>query len=331
MKTRFVLFVGMCMVVGIGMVSCSPAAAKSEPIVESTPEVAEQAIEAPAEVPTVAPTTVPDPSVDPEAAVVLNMIERVNAEDYAGAADFLADDMMAYFTGMPPTGMEIYWGKDQFQTFLEECCTGQNFKWEVIPVQVKDGVVFTNSKTWMDFTRSLGVAPNSWHELFEVKDGKITLYVSTITKEALESFKPAIFEAIPELAASVEPPAETGETPVSEVNVVITNHTCVYDGPMTLQEGELVVNVDVEDDRFARYAVSFFTLEEDKDVLDLMATTRDSGPPSWADMTFLRELEPGKSQTYNSTYVEEGLLYMICWAGPPDIAIGNAGPFVVKK
>ena len=323
MKTRFVLFVVLCMVVGIGLVSCSPAA--------NEPAQAAEVVEKPLESPTEVTVPVPEPTVDPAAAVVATMIERANAEDYTGAAELVADDMMAYFIGMPPTGMEIYWGKEQFQTFLEECCTGQNFEWEVVPQRVEDGVVYAESKTWMDFTRELGVAPNSWHELFKVKDGKITLYVSTITEEALANFKPAIFEAVPELAAAMQLPAETDETPVSEVHVVITNHTCAYDGPMTFQEGELVVNVDVEDDRFDKYAVTFFTLDEGKDLLDLMASTNNPSPPSWVDTVFLKELDPGESQTYGGLYVEEGLLYMVCWGGPPDIAIGNAGPFVVQK
>jgi len=327
MNTRFVSFVVLSLVVGIGLVACSPAASQAAQTTEPAPQVVEQPVEAPTEV----PTTVPEPTVDPAVVVVLTMIERVNAEDYAGAAELVADDMMAYFIGMPPTGMEIYWGKEQFQTFLDECCTGQNFEWEVVPERVEDGVVYAESRTWMDFTRELGVAPNSWHELFEVKDGRITLYVSTITEEALANFKPVILEAIPELAAAVQPPAKTGETPVSEVHVVITNQTCAYDGPMTFQEGELVINVDVEDDRFDKYALTFFTLAEDKDLIDLMASTSNPGPPSWADTVFLKELDPGESQTYKGLYVEEGLLYMVCWGGPPDIAIGNAGPFGVQR
>jgi hypothetical protein len=327
MKTRIVVFVVLYIVVGIGLVSCSSAANEPARAAEAAPEVVEQAVESPTE----APTAVPEPTVDPAAAVVLTMIERVNAEDYAGAAELVADDMMAYLIGMPPTGIEIYWGKEQFQTFLEECCTGQNFEWEVVPQRVEDSVVYTESKTWMDFTRELGVAPNSWQELFEVKDGKITLYVSTISEESLANFKPVIFEAVPELAAAVQPPDETGETPVSEVNVNIKNQTCTYDGPMTIQEGELVINMVVEDSRFDKYAVTFFTLEEGKDMLDLMASTNNPGPPAWSDTVFLKELDPEESETYKGLYVKEGLLYMVCWGGPPDTAIGNAGPFVVVR
>jgi ketosteroid isomerase-like protein/predicted small lipoprotein YifL len=332
MRTQFKLLTVMLLIVLLSVAGCTSAA--SQPVV--MPEAAEVPTEMTTDVsePT-APSTgsgqvVPEPTVDQAATVVMDMIARTNAEDYAGAAELVADDMMAYFIGMPPTGMEIYWGKEQFQTFLEECCTGQNFVWEVVPEQVEDGVVYAESKTWMDFTRELGVAPNSWHEIFVVKDGKITLYVSMITEEALANFKPAIFEAIPELATAIQPPIVTDEAPATEVAITIANSTCAYDGPMTLQAGELPVNVDVQDQNWEKYAVSFFTLDEGKDMLDLMASTYRDGPPSWSNMVFLKELNPNESQTFNNFNVKEGLLYMVCWAGSPDIPIGNAGPFVVK-
>jgi hypothetical protein len=192
-------------------------------------------------------------------------------------------------------------------------------------------VVYAEAKTWMDFTRELGVTPNSFHEIFVVEDGKVRLYVSTMTEEALANFKPVLYEAIPELAAAVQPPVASNETPASEITVTITNSTCAYSGPMTFQEGELIINVDVQDQRFEKYAVTLFTLDEGKDLVDLMASTHNPGPPSWSDMVFYKELGPGESEMYKSLLVKEGLLYLVCWAGPPDIAVGNGGPFVVQK
>mgnify|MGYP006944232717 CR=1 FL=1 len=43
-------------------------------------------------------------------------------------------------------------------------------------------------------------------------------------------------------------------------------------------------------------------------------------------MPFFRALTPGYRITYTGLNVEDGLLYMICWAGTPDTPIGNAGP-----
>ncbi|MBX3060721.1 MAG: nuclear transport factor 2 family protein [Anaerolineae bacterium] len=326
MKNQLKLPMVIGLLVVLALVGCSGSGSQAAPTPVPVATAAATAVPTATSEP-VAPT----PAIDPATAVVLEMIARVNAEDYAGAAELVADDMMAYFIGLPPTGMEIYWGKAQFQTFLEECCTGQHFVWEAVPERVEDGVVYTESKTWMDFTRELGVAPNNWHEVFVVKDGKITLYVSTVTEESLAKFKPILYEVMPELATAVQPPPESDETPVSEVTITIANNTCAYDGPMTLQAGQLIVNAEVQDQNWEKYAVSFFTLDEGKDLIDLMATThyKASGPPSWSHFGFLEELGPNERQTYTYLQVEEGLLYMVCWAGPPDTAIGNAGPFVV--
>jgi hypothetical protein len=297
-------------------------------------EQSEQKENTPAPAPTQDPTATPEPTKAPEptaepevkedpAAVVLEMIARANAEDYAGAAELVADDMMAYFIGLPPTGMEIYWGKEQFETFLVECCTGQHFEWEVGPMTGKDHLVFAEAKTWMDFTRELGVAPNTWTEVYEVQDGLITLYTSTITEEALAKFRPALSAVMPE-AFAVPPPSD--EPPVSEITVTLANNTCSVDGSMNLKAGELTVNVDVQDKDWDKYAVTLFTLDDGKDMLDLMAST-PGGPPEWTDMVFNKEFVTGDSETFKGTTVEEGPLYLICWAGTPDTPIGNAGPF----
>ncbi len=319
MKTRYKVFAVMFFIIVLSVVGCTSTVSQTSPTPGRTPEVDV--------LPTATQPVEPTPTVEPAVAIVIEMVERVNAEDYAGAAELFADEAMVYLIGMPPTGMEIYRGKEQFRTFLEACCTGQNFVWEVTPGHVEDGTVFVEAKTWMDFTRELGVAPNSFHEVFVVRDGKITLYASTMTEEALAIFKPVLREVMPELFEVTLP---ENETPASEVTVTIADGTCAYDGPMTLQAGELTVNVAVQDQRAEKYAVSFFTLDADKDKIDLMASTNRSGPPSWSEMVFLKELAPNESQTYKGFYIEEGLLYMICWAGSPDIPVGNAGPFVVK-
>lgn len=77
------------------------------------------------------------------------------------------------------------------------------------------------------------------------------------------------------------------------------------------------------------YALTFFNLKDDKDILDLMASTSGT-PPSWANMLLMEELEPGKSATYTFT-AEKGPVYMICWSQPPALPIGNAGPIEVKE
>jgi hypothetical protein len=51
-------------------------------------------------------------------------------------------------------------------------------------------------------------------------------------------------------------------------------------------------------------------------------------PPSWSKNVFFEELFPGESQSKKFT-AKEGNLYLVCFSKPPDLPIGNAGPFVV--
>ena len=160
------------------------------------------------------------------------MAERLNAGDLEGSLGYFADDSVTYFVGMPPTGIEIYRGKEGIRPIWEECI-GSHFKMEVEIVSVVGDVVNAKSKTWHDFTRQLGVAPNEFVETYVVKDGKIAVYSSTLTLEALAKFKPAL--------AAVMPPEPTAvpstDTPVSEINVIISDDTCSYEGSMVLQAG----------------------------------------------------------------------------------------------
>jgi ketosteroid isomerase-like protein len=279
-----------------------------------------------------APATQPPPTQPPAKAgdsplakTVLEMAERLNAGDLEGSLNYFADDSVTYFVGMPPTGIEIYRGKEGIRPIWEECISS-HFKMEVEIVSVIGDVVNAKSKTWHDFTRQLGVAPNEFIETYVIKDGKIAVYSSTLTLEALAKFKPAL--------AAVMPPEPTAvpstDTPISEINVIISDDTCSYEGSMVLQAGEIKVHVDATGEDKKTSGLTFFTLDPGKDILDLMATTPLPSPPSWSDMLTLWEMRPGTSQT-NTLTVEKGPLYLVCWSKPPDLAVGNVGPFEVKK
>jgi len=326
MKNLFFTFIVTIFVVTFGISGCTSQSIQPTPTPTTSPPTALPPTIVP---PTTAPS-VPEVKTDPVSSIVEEMVAQVNAGNFTEASEYFSDDAMIYLVGMPPTGMEIYWGKGQFRTFLEECCTAQNFEW-VIDIKSEDnGLVFAEAKTWMDFTRELGVAPNSFHEYFVVQDGKITLYYSTMTESTLANFKPVLLEAIPELAEVMQPAFDPNETPMNEINVTIANNTCSYEGPMTLEAGALTVTVDVQDERFDKYAVAFMTLSKGKDLVDLMASTYNSGPPYWSHVVFLKELNPGENQTYKSFNVSKGSLYLVCFAQPPALPIGNAGPFDVR-
>jgi ketosteroid isomerase-like protein len=264
------------------------------------------------------------PTVNPNSATVLAMVERMNAGDLEGSLAYFADDARIYFIGMPPTGIEVYRGKEQIRPIWEDCINN-HFKWEVAIDSVLGDIVQVKAKTWHDFTRQLGVAPNEYTDIYQVKDGKITTYASTMTEQSLAKFKPALAEIMP--PDPVAPPSE--ENPVSALTITISDGTCTYDGPMTLQAGEVRVTWNIKDQDKDDYALTFFNLDAGKDLTDLMAMTTGY-PPSWSTELTEWEQGPGTSQSHSFT-IQKGPVYLICWSKPPDIPIGNVGPFEVKE
>jgi hypothetical protein len=334
MKTRLIQLTVFLTILVLGVAGCTnpatqppptqaavPEATATQPPPTQTPAPEATATQAP---PTEAPVVQATPTVNLPAATVLKMVERLNAGDVEGSLAYFTDDAMLYIVGLPPTGMEVYQGKEQLRSFWEDNVSN-HFQWEVEISSVVGDVVTAHVKTWHDFTRELGVAPLEWIDVYEVKNGEITTYAGTITEEALARLKPALAEVMPP-----EPPAApSSETPVSEMTVTIAGGTCTTDSPMVLQAGEVQVTLDVQDQDNELYALTFFTLDPDKDVLDLMASTVGAGPPSWSDMILFEELASSQTGTYSMT-VEEGPVYGVCWSQPPDLPIGALGPFTVS-
>lgn len=319
MKTRLNQLIMTLMILVLSIAGCTNPATQPPPPQTPVPEAT--ATQPP---PTETSVVQATPTASLPSATVMGMVERMNAGDLEGAMAYWADDAVVYFFGLPPTGTEIYKGKEQIRSVFEENVTS-HLQWEVDIRSISGDEVNSRAKTWHDFTRQLGVAPIEATEVYLIHDGKIVTYGWTVTEESLARLKPALAEVMPP-----EPPAApSSEKPVSELTVTISGGTCSYDGPMTLQAGEVTVTMDVQDQDKELYALTFFTLDADKDFLDLMASTAGSGPPSWSDMILLQELGPGKNETYSFT-VEEGPVYGVCWSKPPDLAIGAVGPFAVS-
>lgn len=276
--------------------------------------------------PTPAPTSPPaTEQTQPTAPEVIEaMVASMNAGDVEGSLAYFADDAVAYIIGLPPTGMEVYAGKEQIRVLWQDS-VANHFQWEVNISSMDGNIVFVKAKTWHDFTRQLEVAPLEYSDVYEVKDGKITTYGTTITAEALARFMPAFEEVVP----PDEPAAPSTATPVSEMTIIIEGGTCTLKNPAPLKAGEIKVTLNIKDQEKELYALTIFNLSPDKDMLDLMASTVGM-PPSWADILLFEESEPGTNNTYTFT-VEKGPVYMICWSKPPDLPIGNAGPIEVKE
>ena len=312
MKTRFIIF----MILVLGMAACTAPATQSP--ATQVPPTNPPATQLPPTQPPVKPTSTPNPNKE----LVLNMIERLNAGDVEGSLAYFADDAIAYLMGFPPTGIEVYAGKEQIRLLWEDS-VANHFVWEVsLPMSYGDNVN-VQTKTWHDFTRAIGVAPLEYSDVYEVRDGKIITYGSWLKEESLARFRPAFAEVVPPEPTPLPP----SEPPVSEMTVTIAAGTCKTDNPPALKAGEVTVTLDVQDKDNSLYALTLFTLDDGKDFLDLMVSTAGS-PPAWADILLLEELGPGERATYTFT-VEKGPVYLVCWSKPPTLSIGNAGPFWV--
>lgn len=262
------------------------------------------------------------PQTDLNSEVVLNMVERLNAGDVEGSLAYFADDATAYLMGFPPTGIEMYKGKEQIRSLWQDSADN-HFEWEVEVDSAYGDMVNLRTKTWHDFTRQLEIAPLEYVDVYQVIDGKIKTYGSWLTEESLARFKPAFAAAVPP-----EPTTTPfSGTPGSELTVTTVGGTCTIDGPAALKAGDVKVNWNVQDQDKSKYALTLFTLDAEKDLLDLMVSTYGQ-PPSWGNMLHFKELGPGESETH-TIRLEKGPLYLICWSKPPDLPIGNSGPIPV--
>jgi hypothetical protein len=318
MKTRLNPLIIMLIILVLGVASCGAPAAQPTPT--QPPPATATAILPPS---TEAPATRATPTAGLNSEAVVNMVERLNVGDVEGSLAYFADDAMGYLVGLPPTGMEVYQGKEELRSLWEDSVSN-HLQREIETRGVGGDVVNVRAKTWHDFTREIGVAPLEWIEVYEVRDGKIATYSSTITEEDLARLRTALAEVV-----ALEPTATpSSDSPVSEITVTFAGGTCTTDSPMVLQAGVMTVILDVKDQDNSAYALMVFNLDAGKDFLDLMASTPGYHPPSWSDTLLLRELGPGESETYTFT-LEKGPVYLVCFSQPPAIPIGNAGPFPV--
>ncbi|MFN2134489.1 MAG: nuclear transport factor 2 family protein [Candidatus Promineifilaceae bacterium] len=259
----------------------------------------------------------------PISAAVAGYAERLNAGDLEGALAYFDDNAIFYMLGLPPDGFEMLRGKEQIRGMFAENIAS-HFKMEVEVLSAKDNVVTARVTTWHDFTREIGVAPVEATSIYAIKDGKIASESWHVSEASVGKFKRALAEMMP---AETEAEAPV-ETPASEMQVTIAGGTCLYEGPLALQAGQIAVTLDVQDLDREKYALTFFTLDPGRDMVDLMASTVGD-PPSWAHFLALpNDKKPGEITTFNVT-MKQGPVYAVCWSSPPDLAIGRIGPFSV--
>jgi hypothetical protein len=191
---------------------------------------------------------------------------------------------------------------------------------------VVGNAVTSRDRTWLDFTRRLGVAPISATGQYLVEGGRIATYAWTVDPESLGRLKTALAAQAP----SAPQPAPAAQAPgAAELKVVIAEGTCRTEGGGPLQAGPVELTMDVRDGNRSAYAVVFLTLQPGKDLADLMAASTGV-PPAWAHPLHYEEVGPASTKRYQIR-VTAGPLYGVCFSKPPDQAIGNLGPIAVVE
>jgi len=125
-------------------------------------------------------------------AKVLNTLaDALNAGDVEATMALFTDDAIIkvlYGDARPPSS---HIGREQVRAFMEKL-VAKNFKIQVEILQVLGDIVITRTKTWMDPTIKLGIAPLDYIEIYPIQDGKIKGFVDIATDETVAKIKAAL-------------------------------------------------------------------------------------------------------------------------------------------
>ena len=101
------------------------------------------------------------------ATVVADHVKAFKTGDLDAAYAYFADDAVYHLNFMD----ETYTGAVEIRAWWEDL-VAQNFDIEVEVLNVEGDAVTTKTKTWVDFTREMGIAPLEATEVYIVRDGK---------------------------------------------------------------------------------------------------------------------------------------------------------------
>ena len=125
------------------------------------------------------------------AEVVTAMADALNAGDVEATMVLFTDDAIIkvlYGDARPPSS---HVGREQVRAFMEKIVAG-NFKIQIEILQVLGDIAITRTKTWMDKTIQLGIAPMDYIEIYPIQDGKIKGFVDIATDETVAKLKAAL-------------------------------------------------------------------------------------------------------------------------------------------
>ena len=123
--------------------------------------------------------------------VLTAMEDALNAGDVEATMALFTDDAIikVLFGDAKPPSSHI--GREQVRAFMEKLAA-MNFKIQVEILQVFGDIVVTRTKTWMDPTIKLGIAPLDYIEIYSIQDGKIKGFVDISTDETVAKIKAAL-------------------------------------------------------------------------------------------------------------------------------------------
>jgi len=125
------------------------------------------------------------------AEVVTAMADALNAGDVEATMVLFTDDAIIkvwYGDARPPSS---HVGREQVRAFMEKIVAG-NFKIQVEILQVLGDIAVTRTKTWMDASIQLGIAPLDYIEIYTIQDGKIKGFIDIATDETVAKLKAAM-------------------------------------------------------------------------------------------------------------------------------------------
>ena len=123
--------------------------------------------------------------------VVLLSVKAFNAGDLEAALACFAEHADYESIGVPPGQPDAVKGQEQLRAWFEGLAT-QHSRVEVKVLKVEEDVVRTETRTWSDSTRQLGVAPLVATEQYLVQDGKIQSAIRTIHPESVAKLQAAL-------------------------------------------------------------------------------------------------------------------------------------------
>ncbi len=123
--------------------------------------------------------------------VLTTMADALNAGDVEATMALFTDDAiikLLFGDARPPSS---HIGREQVRFFMEDL-VANNFKIQVEILQVLGDIAITRTKTWMDPTIQLGIAPLDFIEIYHIEDGKIEGFVDIATDETVAKIKAAL-------------------------------------------------------------------------------------------------------------------------------------------